>query len=148
MMTVQKQIALAINEVLDPYTIKHKEQEFDYTIDFGLDISSEGYVEVLGAYNDEYRPDKKTNCVLLRLFINSDLKQGRITNIFLPEFLKHERIGKRIIHEIFTLLNEEEYSLFLVDMVDSFYRKMIKRGAVACVEYEDAVQIVNETKLL
>ena len=45
------------------------------------------------------------------------------------------------------LSEKEKYELFIVDMVNSFYQRMIKRGALPCIDCDDAVQIVSETKL-
>ena len=61
--------------------------------------------------------------------------------------MRYNGIGKKLIYTIFTISEKEQYKLFIVDMVNSFYQKMIKRGALPCKECDDAVQIVNETKL-
>ncbi|SJU48228.1 Uncharacterised protein [Clostridioides difficile] len=56
-------------------------------------------------------------------------------------------IGKNMISKIFVISEEYGYGLFLVDMVNSFYRGMINRGALPCDDCSDAVEIVKETKL-
>ena len=61
--------------------------------------------------------------------------------------MKHKGIGKKLIYKIFMISEDVHYGLFIVDMVNSFYQRMIKRGALPCNECDDAVQIVSETKL-
>lgn len=61
--------------------------------------------------------------------------------------MKHKGIGKKLIYKIFMISEDVHYELFIVDMVNSFYQRMIKRGALPCNECDDAVQIVSETKL-
>lgn len=61
--------------------------------------------------------------------------------------MKHKGIGKKLIYKIFMISEAVHYGLFIVDMVNSFYQRMIKRGALPCDECDDAVQIVSETKL-
>lgn len=61
--------------------------------------------------------------------------------------MKHKGIGKKLIYKIFMISEAVHYGLFIVDMVNSFYQRMIKRGAIPCDECDDAVQIVSETKL-
>lgn len=71
-----------------------------------------------------------------------------IKNIFLPNFMKYKGIGKKLIYNLFLISEKENYELFIIEMVNSFYQKMIKRGALPCNNCNDAVQIVSETKLV
>lgn len=61
--------------------------------------------------------------------------------------MKHKGIGKKLIYKIFMISEDVHYGHFIVDMVNSFYQRMIKSGALPCNECDDAVQIVSETKL-
>lgn len=147
-LTIQELIKKAVSDLLEPYKEKNKDKRFDFeTVDF--QCSDNIYqVEVKGYYQSEYRPKEQTPFVLLRLLVNYECKQVLISNIFLPEFMRYNGIGKKIIYNIFTILEKEDYTLFLVDMVSSFYSKMIKRGAIPCEECDDAVRIVKETRLI
>lgn len=71
-----------------------------------------------------------------------------ISNIFLPDFMKYKGIGKKLIYNLFVISEKENSELFIIDMVNSFYQRMIKRGALPCDDCDDAVQIVSETKLV
>jgi len=100
-----------------------------------------------GYYNNEFDPTKQTPFILLRFCIYHEYKQIQISNIFLPKFMQYKGQGKRLIYEIFEIAEENSYGLFLVDMVPSFYKRMLDKGALPCNECDDAVQIVRETKL-
>lgn len=128
---------------LEPFKSVYSQQGFDFQTDSCLDS-----VEVTGYYKNEYDPTKLTPFVLLRLFILHDCSQIHISNIFLPKFMHHKAIGKHLIHNIFNLSKEENYDLFIVDMVDSFYFKMLNRGALPCNGCDDAVKIIDTTRLI
>lgn len=83
--------------------------------------------------------------ILLRASILTDCKQIHIHNIFIPDFMKHKGIGKLIIRLIFEIASKYGYELFVVDMVQSFYKRLIKRNAYPC-DFE-SVQITNDTDL-
>lgn len=51
-----------------------------------------------------------------------------------------------MIELIHSLSTEHEYKLFIVDMVPSFYKKMLRKGAIPIDEYE-TVEIVKGTRL-
>ncbi len=139
---VNQLIEKDISNYLQSFKKDYKQQGFDFEI-----YSEPGAVEVTGYYNDEYYPNKKTPFVLLRLVIMNECKQIQISNIFLPQFMRHKAIGKNIIKNIFTISKEQGYTLFIVDMVNSFYKRMIDRGALPFIGCDDAVQIVDTTNL-
>lgn len=62
--------------------------------------------------------------------------------------MKGRGIGKGLIYKIFLVSEKKNFELFVVDMVDSFYQRMINRGALPCDDCDDAVQIVEGTKLI
>ena len=83
--------------------------------------------------------------VLRAEFLHND-KQVYITNIFMPESMTNERLGKRVIKDMFEACAKHNYHLLLVDMVPSFYRRMLERGAHKIDG--DSVQIHAKTNLL
>lgn len=83
--------------------------------------------------------------VLRAEFLHDD-KQVYITNIFMPESMTRERLGKRVIKAMYEACAKYDYHLLLVDMVPSFYRRMLERGAHRIDE--DSVQILAKTNLL
>lgn len=147
MKTIHQQIMNEISSYLMPFKDDYIEQRFEIEM-IDLWCSDDTYqVEVYGYHKDVYEPEKQTSFILLRFFINYHYKQIQISNIFLPDFMRYKGIGKKLIYKIFVISEEEHYGLFIVDMVNSFYQRMIKRGALPCVECDDAVQIVSETRL-
>lgn len=138
-----------INEVesvlvkfLQPYKKIYQEELLDYYV-----IKSEEKLEIHGKYKNKYDSEKTDDFIMLRMIVSSEFKQVHIFNIFLPQFMRYKVIGKNMISKIFVISEEYGYGLFLVDMVNSFYRGMINRGALPCDDCSDAVEIVKETKL-
>lgn len=144
---IHQQMEKEISDYLSPFKDDYIDQRFEFTIFGGWWEDNVYKIEVTGYHKDYYKPDKQTHFVLLRLFILHECQQVHISNIFLPEFMKYRGLGKKLIYKVFQISEEAQYGLFIVDMVDSFYRKMIARGALPCNECDDAVQIVNGTKL-
>ncbi|MBQ2886992.1 MAG: hypothetical protein IJE43_25040 [Alphaproteobacteria bacterium] len=147
-LAIQNQIESSISNMLDPYKTEYTEQKFEFEILCSWLSEDECEVKIIGFMKNKYKPNEIEPFTLLKLYIYPEWNQIHITNIFLPDFMKYKGIGKRIINDIFIIAKQEQYSLFIVDMVDSFYNKMIKRGAAPCKDCYDAVQIVDETKLL
>ena len=61
--------------------------------------------------------------------------------------MQHKGIGKKLIYKIFIISEKEQYEVFVVNMVNHFYQSLKKRGALPCNECDDAVQIIDKTKL-
>lgn len=78
------------------------------------------------------------------IFLHSEL-QVQIPNILIGKNLKNKGIGKNIISQLFAICQHYNYNLFIVDMVESFMERMLKRGAIQidC----DSVQITTGTDL-
>mgnify|MGYP003392671420 FL=1 len=85
-----------------------------------------------------------TKFLMLELYIRED-KQIIITNIFIPFIMRQKGFGMKILSIIFELAKKENYALFISDMVQSFYNKMLQKNAIQI--NEETVQIINETKL-
>lgn len=147
MPAIQDIIKVEISNFLEPFKEKYKKEKFDFEFNDWQMVDNKYYVEVKGYYQNEYKIDELTPFVLLRLYIYHEWKQIQITNIFLPQFMRKNGIGKEIIKKIFNIGKQRDYTLFIVDMVQSFYYRMIKRGAIPAKEVEDAVQIVSNTDL-
>lgn len=69
-----------------------------------------------------------------------------MTNILLPRDLRRQDIGLKLISDIFLVCEKLGYKLRLTEMVESFYNRMVRRGAVVITPY-DEVEITSETKL-
>lgn len=88
--------------------------------------------------------DELKKFLMLKLYIRDD-KQIIITNIFIPFIMRKKGFGMKILSIIFELAKKENYALFISDMVQSFYNKMLQKNAIQI--NEETVQITNETKL-
>ena len=88
--------------------------------------------------------DELKKFLMLKLYIRDD-KQIIITNIFIPFIMRQKGFGMKILSIIFELAKKENYALFISDMVQSFYNKMLQKNAIQI--NEETVQIINETKL-
>lgn len=88
--------------------------------------------------------DELKEFLMLKLYIRDD-KQIIITNIFIPFIMRQKGFGMKILSIIFELAKKEDYALFITDMVQSFYNKMLQKNALQIDK--ETVQIINETKL-
>ena len=130
---IEKIIVDKIETFFNPY----KGGFHEFSIDFW-----DGVVEV----HVNETTEKLNRAIVLRVLILKEYKQLHITNIFMTESLRYKGLGKKLISLLFDIAQEYDYELFVVDMVPSFYRKLIMRGAIECQE-EDAVKITKYTKL-
>lgn len=102
-----------------------------------------GVVEILEIKGNTTKEDF-TRFKMLRLYKNQS-NQIIITNIYLPDNMRKKGFGMKILSIIYELSKSHGCGLFIDDMVPSFYRKMLKKGAVE-MNYE-AVQIIDSTEL-
>jgi len=92
------------------------------------------------------KDEKKDHSILIAMVINRISKNIKISNIFIPPEITHNGFGKKIILETYKIALKHSYRLFLVEMVEGFYNRMIKRGA-EMIEPYDIVEITENTKL-
>ncbi len=99
-------------------------------------------IELIGATDD-----KTTSLfVLIRIVISEESKKIFVSNIYLPDFMRHLGIGRKLIKVIFKAAKELQYELFIDRMTKSFHESMRKRGALECKE-PDMLKIVDGTML-
>lgn len=84
--------------------------------------------------------------VIIRLTVAEQLREMHISNIFMLDFMRRQSIGKGLIATIYGVGKSFGYSLFLVQMTESFFTRMKRRGA-RVIEEDDCVQITDETNL-
>ena len=84
---------------------------------------------------------------LITLHIDRDQETISISNILIPDSLRFKGYGKEIINEIYKIASKHKYRVLLVQMVDSFYNRMVKRGAKIILTY-DVIEITEDTKLI
>lgn len=84
--------------------------------------------------------------LVLKIIINHRDKQIYIPNIFMPKFMQHKGVGKKAISIALDVSERHGYNLFIVDLVRSFYDRLVKRGAIVC-EANETVLITRATDL-
>lgn len=89
--------------------------------------------------------DALKKALVLRVVVDHSGKRIGIPNILIPMDMKHQGHGKRIIAQIFEVATLRGYSLFIIDLVPSFHRRLLARGAV--LVNNDTVQITDRTRL-
>jgi hypothetical protein len=104
-------------------------------------IRSKNLLEFFGKENEK----DISEFILIRICFLHNAREVHIPNICMAEKLKHKGIGKTMISLIFKICEQFEYRLFIVDIVDSFYTRMLRRGALRIDE--DTVEIINNTDL-
>ena len=65
----------------------------------------------------------------IRLVIDRDARIVKVTNILIPIGFHHHNYGKGLLALIYQQCKQLSYRLWLVDMVQSFYDRMVKRGS-------------------
>jgi len=153
----------AINKFMEGYKelfkeISIKKGQATSSLDISLDdddsVPSKGwnYIQLEGLIDEKYETEKKpiedyfkNPGMVLRIYFLHNSKQIQIPNIMIPYALRHKGIGKHIISLIYDVCNTFGYRLFIVQMVDGFYNRLLKRGAMMIDE--DSVEITDDTKL-
>ena len=145
-MSILFEIEKEISDFITPLKATYSDIAFDFSVMFqsNTSIKFEGYCL------DEYHGDVPQPFIML--VVNILDNQLQIPNIFLPKAMHHKNIGLSMISILRTIANKYSYDLFIVDMVPSFYNRMLRRGALPCNnEYgrpvDDVVKIVEKTDL-
>lgn len=97
------------------------------------------------AFRMEVRPLRSPSAdpIVLRVCVGNEF--ASITNILVPGGFKHQGLGKMIIARLYDIAKRHGRRLELHDMVQSFYTRMIARGAVP--RPNDSVEITDATDL-
>ena len=83
---------------------------------------------------------------VVRLLPFRDQKIVYLTNIHLPRDLRGQGIGLKLISDLFLVCDKLGYKLRLTEMVESFYNRMVCRGATIITTL-DEVEITPNTNL-
>ena len=140
----------ALNDYIKQYKDMFDNFYFEKTLfKNGIEHSIFGGIPGEGWNNLEMYGEKTTKkgktSLRLRIFFLHESKQAQIPNISVPYFLKHQGIGKKMISLVYSACKHFDYRLFIVDLVESFYKKLLKRGANK-VDL-DTVEITEDTNL-
>lgn len=132
---IDRQIIKTINSFIASNTLLTKDYNY----------SNSNYNNCIEIYSIS-KDEKKERSLLIRIVINRISQKIDIPNIMIPFELKHQGLGKRILLEIYKTTQKHNYKLYLVQMVESFYNRMVKRGAKIIFPL-DVVEITEKTKL-
>ena len=111
----------------------------------GYEYSSSYYDECIEIYWTS-KVEKSERVRLVRIVLNRASKRIDIPNIFIPPDLKYNGFGKSVLLEVFKAAQKHNYKLYLVQMVEGFYNRMVQRGAEIVVPH-DVVEITKGTNL-
>lgn len=84
--------------------------------------------------------------LILGLIVEHKKRHVYVTNIMMPQNMKHRGLGKALIASIRSISEEAGYAIFATGLVPGFYKRLVKRGAIVVIE-DDAVMITAETDL-
>jgi hypothetical protein len=102
----------------------------------------DGEIQVTGQVDE----DSASQANFLRLCFNHAAKEVHLPTIYLPDVFRHQNLGKNLISHIFELAEASGYSFFIVQLVGSFYDRLVARGAEICI-LDDTVRITRSTNL-
>lgn len=88
---------------------------------------------------------KLSRTKVLTVFVLERDNEVQIPTIFMPTALRGHKLGFRVLQEIFTIGRQHGYNLLIIDMVESFHRKMLSLGAYEIDQ--ETVQITPTTRL-
>jgi len=101
-----------------------------------------GRIELIGATDET----AAGSFVLTRIFISEEFGKIYVSGINLPDFMRHQGIGRKLIKVIYKAATELRYELFIALVPNSFYENLLERGALKC-EKINMLKIVDSTKL-
>ena len=108
-------------------------------------VDKNGSIKEPIIFCNKYEIELQSNGVV-RLLPFRDQKIVCLTNILLPRDLRGQGIGLKLISDIFLVCENLGYKLRLTEMVESFYNRMVSRGATIITTL-DEVEITPTTNL-
>jgi hypothetical protein len=122
---------------LDIYIYQQLNNEYD--IEYFTHDGIQFYI-----YNKSIKDDSTQ---IIRVLVYKETKQVLIPTIFLPTNIKHRGIGKCMIKIIYMVSKMFNYDVLVIDLVESFRDKLLKRGASETSVY-DVLKINDNTILI
>ena len=109
------------------------------------EIDQDGAIKEPFFFCNKHEIELQSNGVV-RVLPFRDQKIVYLTNILLPRDLRGQGIGLKLISDIFLVCEKLGYKLRLTEMVESFYNRMVSRGATIITTL-DEVEITPSTNL-
>ena len=125
----------------DYYIHKHIEKAI---YDIVTNNSNENLPLILCQENEVI--SKENPVVLIRTIINRESRNVYVPNLLVQIEKRYQGYGKQLLREIYAICKNFGYRLFLTEMVESFYNRMVRRGA-RIIEVGNVVEITDDTSL-
>lgn len=84
--------------------------------------------------------------IAIRAIVNRPERIVSVTNIHIYERMRHNGYGKLLLKNIYKTCRDLNYRLFLTETVQSFYDRMVARGA-RIIEVGNVLEIIDTTDL-
>jgi GNAT superfamily N-acetyltransferase len=133
-------------ELTPDKTLFYKDAGLAYFIDKDIEIALNNFIveNKVGAPVSRYQ-DEIESRTFIRVIVNREERIVAIPSIYLSPDMRHQGLGKKAISIIYDICKRLNYKLHLVQMVESFYMRMLNRGAEVVVPY-DTLEITDNTK--
>ena len=128
-------------------TLFYRDAGLDYFIDKDIELALNEFIleykvgRPVSRYEDEIE-----SIPFIRVVVHRQTRIVAISNIHLSPIMQHQGLGKKAISIIYDICKRLNYKLYLVQMVENFYLRMLNRGAEVVVPY-DTLEITDNTKL-
>jgi GNAT superfamily N-acetyltransferase len=134
-------------EIMSDSTLFYNDVGIDYFIDKDIEVTLNEFIaeHKVGGKVCRYE-DEIESQPFIRVIVSREERVVAIPNIYLSPEMRHQGLGKKAISIIYDICKKLNYKLYLVQMVDSFYMRMLNRGAEVVVPY-DTLEITDNTKL-
>lgn len=136
-----------IFELTPDETLFYKDAGPAYFIDKDIEIALNTFIaeNKVGAPVSRYEDEIESRS-FIRVVVHRREHVVAISNICLSPCMQHQGLGKKAISIIYDICKRLNYKLYLVQMVESFYMRMLSRGAKVVVPY-DTLEITDNTNL-
>lgn len=118
-----------------------------------LDNYLEPYKDKVNGYSTDIQDSELYICVnnneqiLIKVVYSEKNQQFYIPNIMVHKSMKHKGIGRGMIKQCLYFALSIKCELLVVDLVDSFHERLLKRNAIQSDNWPDAVFITLNTDL-
>lgn len=118
-----------------------------------LDSYLEPYKDKVNGYSTDIRNSElyiyvnNNEQILIKVVYSEKNQQLYIPNIMIHESMKHKGIGRGMIKQCLYFALSIKCELLVVDLVDSFHERLLKRNAVQSDNWPGAVFITLDTDL-
>ena len=130
------------NPIPDDYFIHKYIEKCIYDI---ITINSDKELPAIVCQENEVL-SKENPIIIIRIIIDRECRIVYVTNIFVPMEKRYNGYGKKLLGEVYAICLKLGYRLLLTEMVESFYYRMVQRGAMV-IDALNVVEITKDTNL-